>query len=221
MPALTSANLLSAVPVIPVVVLDDPARAVPLAQALLAGGVSVVEITLRTPAALDAIRAIAGNVPDMVVGAGTVATPGQVRQAVAAGAHFLVSPGTTGQLLDAMDDAALPCLPGVATASEVMRLLERGQREMKFFPAEASGGKAVLQAIAGPLPDARFCPTGGITPATAPGYRALPNVGCVGGTWLTPREAIATQDWRRIEHLAAESTGRQQNVASDRRAASA
>jgi 2-dehydro-3-deoxyphosphogluconate aldolase/(4S)-4-hydroxy-2-oxoglutarate aldolase len=216
MPPLTSADLLSAVPVLPVVVLDDPAHAVPLARALLAGGVCVIEITLRTPAALDVIRAIAGDVPGVVVGAGTVTTPGQVRQAVAAGAQFLVSPGTTGQLLDAMDDAALPCLPGVATASEIMRLLERGQREMKFFPAEASGGKTFLNAIAAPLPAARFCPTGGITPATAADYRALPNVGCVGGTWLTPREAIAAHDWRRIEQLAAESTGSQQNAVSSR-----
>jgi 2-dehydro-3-deoxyphosphogluconate aldolase/(4S)-4-hydroxy-2-oxoglutarate aldolase len=149
---------------------------------------------------------IADNVPDAVVGAGTVTTPGLVRQAVDAGAQFLVSPGTTDLLLDAMDDAGVPCLPGVASASEVMRLLERGQREMKFFPAEASGGRAFLSAIASPFPDARFCPTGGITPATAPLYRELKNVGCVGGSWLTPRDAIATQDWRLIEKLAAETT---------------
>ena len=144
--------------------------------------------------------------PGAVVGAGTVTTPDLVRQAVAAGAQFLVSPGTTGRLLDAMDDAGVPSLPGVASASEVMRMLERGQREMKFFPAEASGGRAFLSAMASPFPDARFCPTGGITPATAPLYRELSNVGCVGGTWLTPQDAIATQDWRRIEKLAAETT---------------
>ncbi|HEY6786511.1 MAG TPA: bifunctional 4-hydroxy-2-oxoglutarate aldolase/2-dehydro-3-deoxy-phosphogluconate aldolase [Trebonia sp.] len=205
MPPLTSADLLGLAPVIPVVILDEPAYAVPLAEALLAGGVAIIEITLRTPKALDAIAMITDNVPDAVVGAGTVTTPALVRQAVDAGAQFLVSPGTTDLLLDAMDDAGVPCLPGVASASEVMRLLERGQREMKFFPAEASGGRAFLSAIASPFPDARFCPTGGITPATAPLYRELNNVGCVGGSWLTPRDAIATQDWRLIEKLAAET----------------
>ena len=206
MAALTSTDLLSLAPVIPVVVLHEPAHATPLAQALLAGGIPVIEITLRTPQALDVIRAITDNVPDAVVGAGTVTTPDLVRRAVAAGAQFLVSPGTTDRLLDAMDDAGVPSLPGVASASEVMRLLERGQREMKFFPAEASGGRAFLSAMASPFPDARFCPTGGITPATAPLYRALDNVGCVGGTWLTPRDAIAAQDWLLIEKLAAETT---------------
>jgi 2-dehydro-3-deoxyphosphogluconate aldolase/(4S)-4-hydroxy-2-oxoglutarate aldolase len=208
MAPLTSSDLLSLAPVIPVVVLHEPADATPLAQALLAGGVPIIEITLRTPKALDVIRIITDNVPGAVVGAGTVTSPGLVRQAVDAGAQFLVSPGTTDRLLDAMDDAGVPCLPGVASASEVMRLLERGQREMKFFPAEASGGRAFLSAMASPFPDARFCPTGGITPATAPLYRELDNVGCVGGTWLTPRDAIATQDWRRIEKLAAETIQR-------------
>ena len=206
MSTLTSADLLSLAPVNPVVVFDEPAHAAPLAQALLAGGVPIIEVTLRTPRALDVIRAIRDAVPDAVVGAGTVTTPDLVRQAVAAGAQFLVSPGTTSQLLAAMDDAGVPCLPGVATASEVMRLLERGQREMKFFPAEAAGGWAFLNAIASPLPDARFCPTGGITPATAVRYRALDNVGCVGGSWLTPRDALATQDWQRVAKLAAEAT---------------
>jgi 2-dehydro-3-deoxyphosphogluconate aldolase/(4S)-4-hydroxy-2-oxoglutarate aldolase len=206
MPGLTSADLLDLAPVIPVVVLDQPAHAMPLAQALLSGGIPVIEITLRTPAALEAIRIIASNLPGAVVGAGTVTTPGLVRQAVDAGAQFLVSPGTTDQLLNAMDDAGVPCLPGVASVSEVMHVLERGQREMKFFPAEACGGRAFLSAIASPFPDARFCPTGGITPATAPRYRELGNVRCVGGTWLTPRDAIATQNWRRIEELAAEAT---------------
>jgi 2-dehydro-3-deoxyphosphogluconate aldolase / (4S)-4-hydroxy-2-oxoglutarate aldolase len=205
MPRLTPADLLSLAPVIPVVVLDEPTCAVPLAQALLAGGVPVIEITLRTPAALDVIRIIADNVPGAVVGAGTVTTAALVRKAADAGAQFLVSPGTTDRLLDAMDDAGVPCLPGVASASEVMRVLERGQREMKFFPAEASGGRAFLSAIAAPFPGARFCPTGGITPATAPHYRELSNVGCVGGTWLTPQDAIATQNWQRIKELAAGS----------------
>jgi 2-dehydro-3-deoxyphosphogluconate aldolase / (4S)-4-hydroxy-2-oxoglutarate aldolase len=208
MPRLTSADLLSLAPVIPVVVLDEPAHAIPLAEALIAGGVPIIEITLRTPRALDVISVIAANVPDAVVGAGTVTTPGLVRQAVAAGAQFLVSPGTTDQLLDAMDDAEVPCLPGVASASDVMRVLERGQREMKFFPAEASGGRAFLSAMASPFPTARFCPTGGITPATASLYRELANVGCVGGTWLTPRDAIAAQDWLRIAELAASASSR-------------
>ena len=207
MPTLTAAALLSLGPVIPVVTLDEPADATTLAQALLAGGVPIIEVTLRTPRALDVIRAIADNVPDAVVGAGTVTTPDLARLAVAAGARFLVSPGTTDRLLDAMGDAGVPYLPGVASPSEVMRVLERGQREMKFFPAEACGGRPFLSALASPFPDARFCPTGGITPATAPLYRELANVGCVGGSWLTPKDAIATQDWRRIEKLAAETAG--------------
>jgi 2-dehydro-3-deoxyphosphogluconate aldolase/(4S)-4-hydroxy-2-oxoglutarate aldolase len=194
------------------VILDEPASAAPLAQALLAGGVPIIEITLRTPSALDVIRAITDNVPDAVVGAGTVTTPALARQAVDAGAQFLVSPGTTDRLLDGLDDAGVPCLPGVASASEVMRLLERGQREMKFFPAEAAGGRAFLSAMASPFPDARFCPTGGITPATAPLYRELGNVGCVGGSWLTPRDAITAQDWPLIEKLAAEAIRRDSNV---------
>ena len=206
MHTLTATDLLGLAPVIPVVILDEPADAAPLAQALLAGGVPIIEVTLRTPRALDVIRAIADHVPDAVVGAGTVTTPDLVRQAVAAGARFLVSPGTTDRVLDAMDDAGVPYLPGVASPSEVMRVLERGQREMKFFPAEASGGRAFLSAMASPFPDARFCPTGGITPATAPLYRELVNVGCVGGSWLTPRDAIAARDWSRIERLAAETT---------------
>lgn len=206
MPRLTSADLLGLAPVIPVVVIDEPAHAVPLARALLAGGIPIIEITLRTPGALDAIAMISSSLPEAVVGAGTVATPGLVRQATDAGAQFLVSPGTTDPLLAAMDDAGVPYLPGVATVSEVMRLLERGQREMKFFPAEASGGRAFLSAIAGPCPSARFCPTGGITPAIAPLYRKLGNVGCVGGSWLTPSGAIAAQQWSLIKELAAEAT---------------
>ncbi|HWG03162.1 MAG TPA: bifunctional 4-hydroxy-2-oxoglutarate aldolase/2-dehydro-3-deoxy-phosphogluconate aldolase [Trebonia sp.] len=206
MTTLTSADLLGLAPVIPVVVLDEPAHAGPLAEALLAGGVPIIEITLRTPRALDVIRAIRDNVPDAVVGAGTVTTPDLVGRAVAAGARFLVSPGTTSRLLSAMDDSGVPFLPGVASASEVMSMLDRGQHEMKFFPAEASGGRAFLSALASPLPGARFCPTGGITPATAPLYRELANVGCVGGSWLTPRDAIEAGDWARVEKLAAEAT---------------
>jgi 2-dehydro-3-deoxyphosphogluconate aldolase/(4S)-4-hydroxy-2-oxoglutarate aldolase len=198
-------SLLDVVPVVPVVVVDDLATAVPLARALVAGGLPVIELTLRTPVALDAIRAIAGEVPDILVGAGTVLTPGQAKQAHDAGAQFLVSPGATPALLGGMADTGLPFLPGTATLSEVLAVLEAGITEMKFFPAEASGGTAFLGSIASPVPAARFCPTGGITAATAGDYLALPTVGCVGGSWLTPREAVAAGDWARVERLAAEA----------------
>lgn len=196
-------GLLDIAPVIPVVVLDDLDHAVPMAEALVRGGLPVIEITLRTPAALEAITAIAKNVSQAVVGAGTVTSTGRVRDALNAGAQFLVSPGTTDALVDAMIQSGVPFLPGASTPSEVIRLLERGVTELKFFPAEASGGRAMLRSLASPLPQARFCPTGGITPETAPLYRELPNVGCVGGTWLTPPDALAAGDWRRIEDLAA------------------
>ncbi|MFC8515645.1 bifunctional 4-hydroxy-2-oxoglutarate aldolase/2-dehydro-3-deoxy-phosphogluconate aldolase [Streptomyces sp. NPDC057257] len=194
-------------PVVPVVVLDDVADAVPLARALVAGGLPAIEVTLRTPVALEAIRAIAEGVPDAVVGAGTVITPEQVKESVAAGARFLVSPGWTDVLLEAMRGAGVPFLPGVSTASEVVALLERGVREMKFFPAQAAGGTAYLKSLAGPLPQARFCPTGGIGLANAPEYLELPNVGCVGGTWMIPTDAVAVGDWGRIEGLAREAAG--------------
>jgi 2-dehydro-3-deoxyphosphogluconate aldolase / (4S)-4-hydroxy-2-oxoglutarate aldolase len=195
-------NPLDIAPVIPVVVLDDPGTAVALARALLDGGIDIIEVTLRSDAALPAIEAIAAEVPEMVVGAGTLVTPVQIEAAVAAGARFLVSPGATPTLLDALADTGLPYLPGVSTVSEILTVLERGVTEMKFFPAESSGGAAALKAFAGPLPQVRFCPTGGITPATAPGYLALPNVGCVGGSWLTPAAAVKTGDWGRISELA-------------------
>ena len=196
------ASLLDRVPVVPVVVVDDAARAVPLARALVAGGLPVIELTLRTPAALDAIRAIADEVPEILLGVGTVVTPGQAKQAVDAGAQFLVSPGSTPSLLGAMADTGLPFLPGTATVSEVLAVLEAGFSEMKFFPAEASGGAAFLKAVGAPVPAARFCPTGGITADSAATYLALPNVGCVGGSWLTPADALAAGDWARVERLA-------------------
>lgn len=199
-------SVLDLAPVVPVVVLDDAADAVPLARALVAGGLPAIEVTLRTPAALDAIRAIAEEVPGAVVGAGTVITPGAVADAAAAGARFLVSPGWTDALLDAMASSGVPFLPGVSTASEVVGLLERGVHEMKFFPAEASGGTPYLTSLAGPLPQARFCPTGGITRASAGSYLTLPNVGCVGGTWMLPPDAVATRDWHRVETLAREAS---------------
>ncbi|MEU4049878.1 bifunctional 4-hydroxy-2-oxoglutarate aldolase/2-dehydro-3-deoxy-phosphogluconate aldolase [Streptomyces olivaceus] len=200
-----AASVLDLAPVVPVVVVDELADAVPLARALVAGGLPAIEVTLRTPVALDAIRAIAGEVPGAVVGAGTVITAEQVGEVVAAGARFLVSPGWTDGLLDAMRASGVPFLPGVSTTSEVVALLERGVREMKFFPAEAAGGTAYLKALAAPLPQARFCPTGGIGPASAPDYLALPNVGCVGGSWMLPKDAVAGRDWGRVEALAREA----------------
>jgi 2-dehydro-3-deoxyphosphogluconate aldolase / (4S)-4-hydroxy-2-oxoglutarate aldolase len=198
-------SLLDLAPVVPVVVVEDAETAVPLARALVAGGLPVIEITLRTPAALEAIRRIAAEVPEAVVGAGTIRTVADVRPAVEAGSRFLVSPGTTPALVDALLTAGVPFLPGVATASEAMTLAERGVHEMKFFPAEAAGGVAYLKSLGGPLPDVRFCPTGGITAAGAPSYLALRNVGCVGGSWLTPADALAAGDYVRIEKLAAEA----------------
>ncbi|MEU6032643.1 bifunctional 4-hydroxy-2-oxoglutarate aldolase/2-dehydro-3-deoxy-phosphogluconate aldolase [Streptomyces tauricus] len=200
-------SVLELAPVVPVVVVEDVSDAVPLARALVAGGLPAIEVTLRTPVALDAIRAIADGVPGAVVGAGTVISPAQVTDSVAAGARFLVSPGWTDGLLDAMKASGVPFLPGVSTTSEVVALLERGVREMKFFPAQAAGGTAYLKSLAGPLPQARFCPTGGIGPAVAPEYLALPNVLCVGGSWMLPPDAITAGDWARVEGLAREAAG--------------
>ncbi|MGA8993400.1 MAG: bifunctional 4-hydroxy-2-oxoglutarate aldolase/2-dehydro-3-deoxy-phosphogluconate aldolase [Nocardioidaceae bacterium] len=199
-------SLLDRVPVVPVVVLHDVAHAVPVAEALVAGGVPVIELTLRTPVALECIEAIADQVPDILVGAGTIVVPEQARDAAAAGAQFLVSPGTTDTLAAAMTATGLPHLPGAATVSEVLRLLELGYTDMKLFPAEASGGVDFLASIGAPVPQARFCPTGGITVATAARYLALANVGCVGGSWLTPAPVVSAGDWARITELAAETT---------------
>ncbi|MEV6044855.1 bifunctional 4-hydroxy-2-oxoglutarate aldolase/2-dehydro-3-deoxy-phosphogluconate aldolase [Streptomyces xanthochromogenes] len=207
----SAVSVLDLAPVVPVVVIDDAADAVPLARALVAGGLPAIEVTLRTPAALDAIRAIAAEVPDAVVGAGTVISRAGVAKAVGAGSRFLVSPGWTPALLDAMQGSGVPFLPGVSTASEVVALLEQGVREMKFFPAEAAGGTAYLKSLAGPLPQARFCPTGGISLASAPSYLSLPNVGCVGGTWMLPPDALAAGDWARVENLAREAAALQRH----------
>jgi len=201
----TTDSLIDRVPVIPVVVLHEVEHAVPVARALVEGGVPVIELTLRTPAALACIEQIATHVPEILLGAGTVVVPEQAKEAVAAGAQFLVSPGTTDALAGAMRDTGVPHLPGAATVSEVLRLLELGYEEMKLFPAEVSGGVGFLKAIGAPVPQARFCPTGGVTPASAPSYLSLANVGCVGGTWLTPPDAIAEGDWEWISRLAAES----------------
>ncbi|EMD23876.1 MULTISPECIES: bifunctional 4-hydroxy-2-oxoglutarate aldolase/2-dehydro-3-deoxy-phosphogluconate aldolase [Amycolatopsis] len=202
----TGADLLGLSPVMPVVVLDDAADAVPTARALLAGGIGVIELTLRTPAALASIERIAAEVPEIVIGAGTVTAPEHAKQAADAGAKFLVTPGCTDSVLDAAFDTGLPFLPGASTVSEAMRLAERGLTALKFFPAEASGGVAYLKSIGGPLPGLRFCPTGGITVKTAPDYLALSNVGCIGGSWLTPKDALAAKDFGKIEAFAAEAS---------------
>lgn len=199
-------SLLDVAPVIPVVVLDHAADAVPLARALAAGGVPIIEVTLRTPAAVEGIRRIAAEVPGTLVGAGTVTSPKLAWQAHKAGAAFLVTPGATAVVLDAVEDTGLPVLPGAATVSEAMVLAERGYTELKFFPAEAAGGVPYLRAIAGPLPGLRFCPTGGITQRTAPEYLCLPNVGCVGGSWLASPTALATKEWDTIEAAARATT---------------
>ncbi|WP_326569652.1 bifunctional 4-hydroxy-2-oxoglutarate aldolase/2-dehydro-3-deoxy-phosphogluconate aldolase [Amycolatopsis rhabdoformis] len=201
----TGSDLLALSPVMPVVVIDDADDAVPTARALLAGGIGVIELTLRTPAALAAIERVASEVPDIVVGAGTVTSPAQAAQAADRGAKFLVTPGCTDAVLDACFATNLPFLPGAATVSEAMRLTERGLTALKFFPAEASGGVAFLKSLGGPLPALTFCPTGGITVDSAPSYLALPNVGCIGGSWLTPAKLLAAKDFGTVEKLAAEA----------------
>ncbi|KAA0024560.1 bifunctional 4-hydroxy-2-oxoglutarate aldolase/2-dehydro-3-deoxy-phosphogluconate aldolase [Antrihabitans cavernicola] len=197
-----TASLLDRVPVIPVVVVDDVEHAVPLALALVAGGLPVIELTLRTPVALAAIERIADQVPEILLGAGTVVAPEHAKDAAAAGAQFLVSPGSTPTLLQAMTDTGLPHLPGVATASEVLAALEAGYTELKFFPAEAAGGAPYLKSMHAPIAAARFCPTGGINPDNAASYLALKNVGCVGGSWITPADVLAARDWDRVTELA-------------------
>jgi 2-dehydro-3-deoxyphosphogluconate aldolase/(4S)-4-hydroxy-2-oxoglutarate aldolase len=195
-------DLLRISPVIPVVTLDDPDDAVPVARALAEGGVRIIELTLRTDTALASLERIAAAVPDIAVGAGTVLTARHARDAAAAGAQFLVSPGSTPALYEGAATAGLPLLPGVATVSEALHAREHGITAMKFFPAAPAGGPAYLAALAAPLSDVLFCPTGGISPATAPDYLALPNVVCVGGSWLTPARAVAERDWRAITALA-------------------
>jgi 2-dehydro-3-deoxyphosphogluconate aldolase / (4S)-4-hydroxy-2-oxoglutarate aldolase len=201
----TGSQLLEISPVIPVVVIDDVADAVPLAEALLSGGIRVIELTLRTPVALAAISAVRSAVPDIIVGAGTVTSPALAARSAEAGASFLVTPGSTPAVLDACFATGLPFLPGASTVSEAMALAERGLTALKFFPAEAAGGVNYLKSIGGPLPGLRFCPTGGISLASAPSYLALKNVGCVGGSWLTPADALAAKDFARISTLAKEA----------------
>ena len=196
-----SREICALAPIIPVLVIDDVAAARPLAEALVAGGLPALEVTLRTPSALDAIRAMS-SVPGGVVGAGTLVSPDDVRAAKQAGATFGVSPGATDALIAACEAEGLPLLPGAATASEAMRLLERGYDMLKFFPAEASGGAPALKAIGAPLPQISFCPTGGVSPANAVTYLSLPNVICAGGSWVAPKDLVASGDWAGIEALA-------------------
>ena len=199
------ADLLTRAPVIPVLTIDRVADAVPIARALLAGGLPVIEVTLRTPVALDAVAAIVAEVPQAVVGIGTVTDIPEIRLALSAGAKFLVSPGTPPELAAALARAPVPALPGCATVSEAMALAGLGFTVLKFFPAEAAGGVAFLKAIAAPLPNVRFCPTGGIDRRNAAAYLALPNVIAVGGSWVTPKEAIEAGDFSRITALSCEA----------------
>ena len=189
-------------PIIPVVVIEDATVAAPLARALIAGGIRAIEVTLRSKAALAAIKRIADEVPEILVGAGTILSPEDMLQAAAAGARFTVSPGATQSLLETGEASGLPFLPGVATASEAMALREIGYRKLKFFPADAAGGIPALKGLNGPLPDLSFCPTGGVGADNAASYLALPNIFAVGGSWLAPTDAIRAQDWDHIENLA-------------------
>lgn len=202
LPPFTALQVMQDAPVIPVIVLNDEAHAVPMARALVAGGVRMLEVTLRTPQALACMEAIARDVPEAVVGAGTVRSPADARAAANAGARFAVSPGYTHAVGQACRDVGLALLPGVATGSEIMMAQEDGLTELKFFPAMQAGGPAMLKAWSGPFFDVRFCPTGGVTLANAPNFLALPNVVCVGGSWLVPADALAQGDWARITQLA-------------------
>ncbi|MDP3377792.1 MAG: bifunctional 4-hydroxy-2-oxoglutarate aldolase/2-dehydro-3-deoxy-phosphogluconate aldolase [Brevundimonas sp.] len=204
--SLKAAEYCRLAPVVPVIVVEDLAHAVPLARALVAGGLPVLEVTLRTPCALEAIRAMA-DVAGGVVGAGTLLTPADVKAAKAAGAMFGVSPGATDRLLDACAEHELPLLPGAATASEIMALLEKGYTVQKFFPAEQAGGAAYLKSIGAPIPQGKFCPTGGISLKNARDYLGLPNILCVGGSWVCPKDKMAAGDWAGIEALARGAAG--------------
>ena len=204
-PTLSALDVMRDAPVIPVIVLHDVAHAVPLAQALVAGGIRMLEITLRTPQALSCMHAIAAEVPEAVVGAGTVRNADDAKAAARAGARFAVSPGYTTTVGHACRDEGLSLLPGVATGSEIMQAQEDGFHQLKFFPAMQAGGLAMLKAWAGPFTDAVFCPTGGVTAQNAPEFLQLPNVVCVGGSWLAPNDLVARGDWARITELARQS----------------
>ena len=204
--ALSIDQILKVAPVVPVMVVERIEDAVPLARALYNGGLKVLEITLRTPCALDAITAMVEALPaDAVIGAGTIITPKDLEAAIKAGSTFLVSPGTTPALIEAAKASTVPLLAGVATPTEAMNLYVQGFKHQKFFPAEAAGGVPMLKSIGGPLPQITFCPTGGIDLAKAPSYLALPNVACVGGTWMAPKELMKAGRWDEIERLAREA----------------
>ena len=205
MSALSIEEVCRLAPVVPVLVIDDLDKAVPLAEALVAGGLRALEVTLRTPVALKAIRAIADAVPDAEIGVGTLMNADDVKASVDAGARFGVSPGFTDAVMDAADAAGLPMLPGVATPSEAMAASDRGLKTLKFFPAEANGGAPVLSAWASPLAGLKFCPTGGVSVKNARDYLGLPNVICVGGSWVAPKAAIASGDWATITRLSKEA----------------
>lgn len=207
MPLPDALPLLATCPVVPVLTINDAKKAVPLAQALLAGGLPAVEVTLRTGAALEAIRLIAQNVPGAIVGVGTVTKPADIEHAIKAGATYIVTPGTPSELGRALTQASVPCIPGCATASEAMALADLGFKCLKFFPAESSGGIGWLKSIAGPLPDLRFCPTGGIDGKNAAAYLALKNVVAVGGSWVAPGAAIEAGDFAKITALAKDAAG--------------
>lgn len=199
-------SILKLQPVVPVLVINDLAHAVPLARALVAGGLKAIEITMRTPVALQAIRAVADEVEGAVPGAGTVLNAKQYHQAVEAGSQFIVSPGTTLELLDVARKSPVPLLPGAATPSEVMALREEGYEVLKFFPAEQAGGAAYLKSLSSPLAGMMFCPTGGVTPDNARDYLSLPNVVCVGGSWVAPNALVEAGDWEGITRLATEAS---------------
>lgn len=198
--------LVAQTPVIPVLTIERAADAVPLARALVAGGLPVIEVTLRTRAAIEAVKAIAKEVPDCVVGVGTVTRVSDIAAAIAAGAKYLVSPGTPPELAAALAEASVPVLPGCATASEAMALAERGFKVLKFFPAEASGGIAWLKSVAAPLPELKFCPTGGIDSKNIAAYLSCPNVLAAGGSWVAPKDAIAAGDFARVTQLSREAS---------------
>jgi 2-dehydro-3-deoxyphosphogluconate aldolase/(4S)-4-hydroxy-2-oxoglutarate aldolase len=210
---LTALQVMQDAPVIPVIVLHDVKHAVALARALVAGGIRMLEVTLRTPQALACLEAIAREVPEAVAGAGTVRSAADVQASLNAGARFAVSPGYTHTVGQACRDAGLPLLPGVATGSEIMAAQDDGYNELKFFPAMQAGGPAMLKAWGGPFIDVRFCPTGGVTQTNAAEFLALPNVACVGGSWLTPTDALAAGDWARITALARDASTLQRRAA--------
>ena len=204
-------EIFAAGPVVPVLVINDVEKAVPLAKALMEGGIKVLEVTLRTPAAIDVIKRIAQEVPDSLIGAGTVTNAQQLKAVTEAGANFAISPGMTADLLKAGMEAEIPLIPGISSTSDLMKGKDAGYTHLKFFPAEASGGVKAIKAISGPFPDFTFCPTGGIGPGNYNDYLALKNVKCVGGSWLAPDDAIESGDWARITQLAKEAVAGAKN----------